>query len=292
MKIKYLLLLGLIAALSSCSSAYRTGQTPDDVYYSPAPAQDTYVKTDNQQDRDSYYNRNEEQEIRRGIQDSRYRSNVTLSLGYGYSPYAYDPFGYYYNPYAYNSYGTFGSPYGYKGFYDPYGYNSYSYNPYSYNNFGYNYGYNYYNPYYGSYYPPVYIYPGIGNTTTNNGPRRVNLGAYNNTGTNANTGRISNPNTRSNNGSAPVRTFNQSENRQTGVGNVIRRVFTPSSERTYTTPTTSNSRRTYNNDNNNTRNTNPTPARTFDNTPSPSTSTPSSSGSSSSGSAPVRTFKR
>ena len=59
MKTKYLLLLGVIAVFSSCSSAYRIGQTPDDVYYSPAPAQMHYVTTDNQQDKDSYaYNNN------------------------------------------------------------------------------------------------------------------------------------------------------------------------------------------------------------------------------------------
>ena len=295
MKIKHILFLGLIVGGTSCSSAYRTGQTPDDVYYSPAPTQETYVRSDNQQDKDSYYNRDEERSIRRGIEDSRYRSNVALDFGFGYSPYAYDPFGFNYSPYAYNSYGTFGSPYnqfGYKGIYNNYGYNN---NYYGYNNFGYNYGYNYYNPYYGSYYPPVYIYPGVSNVTTNNGPRRVNLGAYNNTGSNTTTGNngrgISPSVPRTNNGSAPVRTFNQSENRQTGVGSVIRRVFTPSNERSYSTPTTSNSRSNSNYDNNTRSNSNNAPTRTFENAPSTNTPAPSSSGNSSSGSAPVRTFK-
>ena len=58
MKTKLLLLLGLIIILGSCSSAYRTGQTPDDVYYSPAPIQNGYVRTDNQDEKDSYAKNN------------------------------------------------------------------------------------------------------------------------------------------------------------------------------------------------------------------------------------------
>ena len=73
MKTKLLLLIGIIAVFSSCSSAYRIGQTPDDVYYSPAPEQDEYVTSDNQQDKDSYaYNNSnniEDLAIRRGIND-------------------------------------------------------------------------------------------------------------------------------------------------------------------------------------------------------------------------------
>jgi len=300
MKTKYILLLGWVVAFSSCSTAYRTGQTPDDVYYSPAPAQETYVTSNSQQDRDSYYYQNEDQEIRRGIQDSRYRGNsgISLDLGFGYSPYMNNLYGYNYSPYAYNPYAF--NPYGgYKGIYDPYGYN-----PYGYSNFGSSYfGYgNYMSPYYGGYYSPVYVYPGIGNVTTtntNNGPRRVNLGAYNNTNSN---GRIvGRGNTRPNSGAAPVRAFSQTEARQTGVGNVIRRVFTPSNERNFTPSRSSNNRtynnnrsdnnRTYNNDNNSRSNDNTTPARSFNNSPAPSTSSPSS-GSSSGGSAPVRTFRR
>ena len=137
MKTKYLFLVGLVVAFSSCSTAYRTGQTPDDVYYSPAPAQDTYVRTVSQDDRESYgYRNDEEQDIRRGIRDQRYRSSISFGIGSGYSPYAYNP--YVYNPYSYNNPYAF-DPYGYKGIYDPYAYNPY-YN-------------NYYSPYYGgSYY--------------------------------------------------------------------------------------------------------------------------------------------
>jgi len=288
MKIKDILLLGLVAAFSSCSTAYRTGQTPDDVYYSPAQSQGTYVSNESEQDRNSYGYRNEEQEIRRGIQDRRYRSNVTLDLGFGYNPYdpyAFNPYAFNYNPYAYN-------PYGYKGIYDPYGYNPYAYNPYIYDPYAYNpYGYNSYGSYYGSYYPPVYIYPGIGNVNTNTGPRKVNLDAYNNT----------NSNNRINSNSVPARTFKTpTETERTGVGNVIRRVFTPSNNTYYTPTSRSGNNRTYSNDRSSTNTTpertfNTTPSRTFDNPSSSSSSSSSSnsnSGSSNSSSAPVRTFNR
>jgi len=43
-----LLLLALIVvvAFSSCTTAYKTGQTPDDVYYSPATPEDVYVRAE------------------------------------------------------------------------------------------------------------------------------------------------------------------------------------------------------------------------------------------------------
>ena len=59
MNSKILLLALSVAALSSCTTAYKTGQTPDDVYYSPARPQDEYVRTEKQDDRrylsDEYY---------------------------------------------------------------------------------------------------------------------------------------------------------------------------------------------------------------------------------------------
>lgn len=330
MKIKHIILFGVVAAFSSCSTAYRSGQTPDDVYYSPAPAseQASYVSTVNDQDKNSYsYRNDEETAIRRGIEDPVYRNTITFSMGMGgYSPYSlfpynsfnnplfgYDPYGY--DSYGYDSYGY--SPYGLKGMYNPY-YNSYGYNglglynPYSFYNYSpYSYGYSpYYNPY-----SPIFYSHGILNANTNTGARRYNLNAYNNTSGSSNSGARGNfqptgvtptgtsaPIRRSTiRTTAPVRSSTETAapNTRSGVGNVIRKVFTPSERRTYVAP--KNTRRTYNNnntrDNNNTRtynnnrsNTNQTPARTY--TPSPSVSSPSSSGSRSSSSAPVRTFRR
>ena len=58
MKRQILLLAITAAALSSCTTAYKTGQTPDDVYYSPARPQDEYVRVEEKEEYrydDEYY---------------------------------------------------------------------------------------------------------------------------------------------------------------------------------------------------------------------------------------------
>ncbi len=316
MKTKHILFLGLVVAFSSCSTAYRSGQTPDDVYYSPAPPQDTYVRTDNQDERGSYaYNNTtngEDLEIRRGIRDSRYRdNNVIVQLGIGgYVPYNYDPYGY--NPYGYNPYG-----------HNSYGYNSYGYDPYNSHGYGYDYNSLYYNPYntynnslfvspYNNYYysPQVYVYPGTASAGTMVAPRRYNLGAYSNS---VNTVRNTNNYDRPvNTTSSPVRTFTtRSQNNGSGAGNLIRRVFTPDNNNSNNSTNARSSRNDNNNNNNSTNtrssrndnnsNNNSTNTRSFRNdnnsnnntNSTPVRSAPSSNNSSSgSSSAPVRTFKR
>src|SRR4030095_14810745 len=130
MKRQILLLALTAAALSSCTTAYKTGQTPDDVYYSPVRPQEEYVRTEKQDDRsyrgsDDYY---EDRFLRMRMQSpSRWSS---FDDYYFYNTYAYSP---------YSSYNNWHSPW-----------NSY----YTWNNF--------YNPYYGgmschSYYPGVKI---------------------------------------------------------------------------------------------------------------------------------------
>ena len=69
------LLVGLIAAgLTSCAT-YRTGQTPDDVYYSPERTQEEYVQFNRDEDnRYSYNDRNlDDRRLRQQIRDSRFR---------------------------------------------------------------------------------------------------------------------------------------------------------------------------------------------------------------------------
>ena len=317
MKIKYLLVPCALIIFSSCSTAYRSGQTPDDVYYSPAPQQNTYVTKRNDQDQDSYYSRNNEEDynIRRGIENPVYRSPLSLSMGFGYSPYSFNPFNsmFGYNSFGYNPYSNFGySPYGMKGMYNPYfddfGYNGLSfsspysfYSPYSmnfgYSPFGYGYGYS-------PYYSPVLFSSKLVNTNT--GARQYNLNAYNNNNLGA----------RSEGGNAqPIRnaaTGVTPQSESTGMGRVIRRVFTPSERNSYTPSANAtrrevrrsnndNNRRSYynnnterrtsNNDNNNQNRTYDTPTRSF--SPStPSNSSSSSSSGSGSSSAPVRTFRR
>ena len=85
MKTKHLLLLILIAVFSSCSSAYRIGQTPDDVYYSPAPPPPVaYVTTENQQDKDSYAYNNATNSEDLAIQKRHKRSTVPQQYFIGF----------------------------------------------------------------------------------------------------------------------------------------------------------------------------------------------------------------
>lgn len=300
MKIKHIFFFAVAASLASCSTAYRSAQTPDDVYYSPAPAQNSYVSNQSDQEKNSYSSRNEENDIRRGIQDPVYRNQITFSMGMGngYSPlsiFPYSPFSNpVYNPYGYNYYGYDPftpyayNPYGFKGMYNPY--NSFVYND---MNFYSPYGYGY-SPYSGGYSPySNYYSPGFYSSSdlrvnTNTGARKYNLNGYNNTVSGTSQPR----------GSAqPVRTETVAPARSTGVGSVIRRVFTPTERRSYNNPNSDNNTRTYNNNdtrtyNNNRSNTNET--RSFDRSPSVSTPSSSSSGNSNSNSnsAPVRTFRR
>ncbi len=267
MKLRLILLLGTAGVLGSCSSAYRIGQTPDDVYYSPAPApQAVYVTSNNQQDRDSYdYNNSngdnyQDLALSSGISNPVYRSSLALNFGYG----GYDPYDYYgssfYSPYS-SYYNAYNSP-----LLSFYPYNSY------YNNF--------YSPYYNYYYPQAYYITKPGNAAPNYNiaPRRYNLGAYStnyngprNYGTSQNT--ITN--------TVPVRTFTPPASNRTGWENSSRRIYTPNSN---------DNSRSYNNTNNN--NTYTPPVRTFTPAPASENSGSSSSGNSGGGGAPVRTFRR
>lgn len=275
MKTKLILLSGIVVALGSCTSAYRTGQTPDDVYYSPVPPQQEYVTTENQQDKDSYaYNNNtdnmEDLAIRRGINDPLYRSNLSLSFGYGYNPYDY------YGSSFYNPYSSFYPPYSYPFVtFSPYSfYNNYYGNFYSpYNNFYSPYN-NYYSPYYNYSYPYYFSKTEIPSANYTIQPRRYNLRAYN-----VNTAQSNNSSQNTNVNSYPARTFRQQRN-TTGVGNLIRRIFTPSNN---------NNTDTYRNNTNNNNN-NSAPARTFQTNTSSGSSNSSSSGSSGGG-APARSFR-
>jgi hypothetical protein len=101
MKRQILLLAITAAALSSCTTAYKTGQTPDDVYFSPAKPQDEYVRVKDQQEEyrydDNYY-------------DDRYlRMKVQNRTRWDYLDdwYAYDRYSYRYNYY----YGSYYNPY-------------------------------------------------------------------------------------------------------------------------------------------------------------------------------------
>ncbi len=257
MYIKLILIAFVVAGLTSCTTVYKIGQTPDDVYFSPAPEQNVYVSTNNDENkyygnRDSYANRDSyddyynDREIRRRINNRRFR-RYDIDYGYNY------PFGYDNNyPYSYYPYG-YGNNYSY-GYY-PYGYSS----------------------------PWIYVDPKTGKSPSNyNKPRRSNLGAYrnssaiNNSSNNTYNSKSNYPGIRT----SPVRTFEKPRaTTGTKVGNTIRRVFS--------NPGINTNSNIYRNDNTN------SPSRSFE----PVRSTPSSSRPSpsintqSSGNAPVRKFK-
>lgn len=103
MQSKILLFVISVAALSSCSTAYKTGQTPDDVYYSPARV----IENDNRSDQRNQvkYQPATDYEITMGIRDRRWR-DFSDDYDYRFSPYSYATYntynyGYYYNPYYY-----------------------------------------------------------------------------------------------------------------------------------------------------------------------------------------------
>jgi hypothetical protein len=117
----YLPILSLVLVFASCTSAYKSGQTPDDVYYSPARPQEEYVRVEKDDDR-RYYSDEEYRDdryLRMKVRDRRWS---TLDDGYVYDyryGYNYYPSGsyvyynswnaatlwnYYYNPYcSYNN---------------------------------------------------------------------------------------------------------------------------------------------------------------------------------------------
>ncbi len=104
MNLKLFILAIAAVSISSCSTAYKSGQTPDDVYFSPVRAVDERetreeVRTTNYRT-DAY----EEREIRMGTRDRRWRDiNDDYGYNYRYDPYRYGyNYGYYYNPYYYN----------------------------------------------------------------------------------------------------------------------------------------------------------------------------------------------
>ncbi|MEO6537253.1 MAG: hypothetical protein ABIT07_00035 [Ferruginibacter sp.] len=100
MKFKFLLLAVSAAVLASCSTTYKSGQTPDDVYYSPKRA----LEENHNRQQDEVKNvSSEDREIRMSTYDRRWRSiDTDYNYDYSYSPYRYGyDYGYYYNPYYY-----------------------------------------------------------------------------------------------------------------------------------------------------------------------------------------------
>lgn len=97
MNIKILLFIVAAGALGSCSTAYKSGQTPDDVYFSPARVVEEDNTTD---DRDEAKEETrKDRQIQMCVYDRRWR-DFDDDYDHRYDPYHYGyNYGYYYNPY-------------------------------------------------------------------------------------------------------------------------------------------------------------------------------------------------
>ena len=197
MNSRFLLLALLVTAFSSCS-VYKSGQTPDDVYYSPAPAMqqrqaadDSYVDVRQQKSGSNYQSYDQFQD---NYRDNRF---LRLSIGNPYYLNAYNMYGGF--DWRYNSYDA-GFNYGFSSPWNNYfAWNNF-YNPYSpFNNFysdgfypGGHYGGGYYGGgYYGGGYYGGGYYSGIGGVNTTiftapiSKPRVFNVNNYSNGNRNA-----------------------------------------------------------------------------------------------------------
>lgn len=158
----FLPLLTFSIILTSCSSVYKSGQTPDDVYFSPERQRDEYVRLEEQEER-TY--RNDEAD-----REERYLRMKTRNRRYGLLDDDYDC--YCYNGNNYNRYN------------DYYRMNTVNFN---YNRWMWNHRFGtfyndpfYFNPYYGSPYYNGVVY---GNVTPRfNKPRTANLNVYDGNG--------------------------------------------------------------------------------------------------------------
>ncbi len=218
MNAKILLLALSAAAFSSCSTVYKSGQTPDDVYYSPIRVADERKDDDKKEDerRNTVQNNTaNDSRVRMVIRDRRWR-DMNDEYDYDYS-YRNSPYGYCHSQY---------------------------------NNYGY-----YYNPYYFT--RPVYTNIYTTKVAVNSTPRMVNLSSYKNyteAVTNAKTGTITTTkptrqynNTNSNNGGesrvgrAVRQILTPAQSNNTNNSNSNTNSSTNNNTRTYTPSTNSSS---------------------------------------------------
>jgi uncharacterized membrane protein YgcG len=109
-------IVSLAVLFVSCTTAYKSGQTPDDVYYSPARPQAEYVTQEKREDKMYRYDEGsyrDDRYLRMKINDPRY--DLLYDDYYSYNPYYYHYYNgnllfnspwstcsywnYYYNPY-------------------------------------------------------------------------------------------------------------------------------------------------------------------------------------------------
>jgi len=285
MNIKNLLLvLSSAAALTSCSTAYRSGQTPDDVYYSPSrPQGEEYVDVERQQGRyDDRANQgyNNYEQAYDNYRDDRF---LRMSVGNPMRLSAYNDFSMYYgglgfNTWRYNNFYNMGynSPWSglsyWNSFYNPYSAYDYYMGP-SYFGHGYGYG----GLGYGGYLPGNVIVK-TPNVNPVSRPRSFNPGSYGVTPNYSNTSMyVDRPAASTTNSRyAPSNNAGRYNNRNTNSSNSsLRRILSGSSDNTYY----NNGRTNTNSANTRSANTNsnPAPVRTYE-APTRSYSPPASTG--------------
>ena len=209
-----IILLGIaVATFTSCSTAYRTGQTPDDVYYSPARETEAYVKVENN-DQPQYRNEDQYRSNEYVHPDDRWL-RMRVRNRYRWSSFDdYDWNDWRYNSWSYNSYNTY-SPF-----------NNYWSNYYSWNS--------YYNPYCSR----VILVNPKSNPVVYNRIRDFNLNTYSNNS-------YSNSNTSPSRNKLMNRGSSNSgyNNNNSTLGNSVRRVFSNSNSNsgrdTYVSPSSS-----------------------------------------------------
>jgi hypothetical protein len=202
----------LLLVFASCTTAYKSGQTPDDVYYSPARPQAEYVTSNDKQDQ---YRYDEQAEDDRYLRMKVHNRRTWSDLDYYYSdPYAYS--------YRYrNRFNSYGNIY-YNTPWDYYSSWNYYYNPYA----------TYYNPYYYNPYGSkvIVINP---RQPVYNRPRAFNLNVYNPPATNGYDSKNTSRRVyRGDNGSYNYNRNNSSYNSGTDRGNGLRNIFNNSSNNT------------------------------------------------------------
>jgi hypothetical protein len=219
MNSKILLLALTVAFLSSCSTAYKTGQTPDDVYYSAAQPQKEDNKVDKEENRDYTYSDDyyDNRYLRMKV-SNRYRWN-DLNDWYSYDRY------------------SLGYNYHYGSYYNPYNSWNYYYNPYNCCCSGNN---NYSNPKVASVKPIVR-------------PTNFNLSGYtNNNFNNTNSGASKKSTIKNNN--RPIYSNTNSNGSSKGAGGVIRTIFESRNDNSNSGSSNSSSSRTYSPSNSNSSN--------------------------------------
>ncbi len=196
---KSFFIIAIVSAvmLSSCS-VYRNGQTPDDIYYSPAREVNSgsYVQTRSSRDDGKRYNDYSNSRSGYSAYDDfatmddrwlmmRVRNPYRWSMFDDYTYYnSFSPIGGYYNPhFGGMGWGGFGYSPGWS-----FGLGFGSYSPWGFGNMGLGYGFynnyynwnSFYNPYYSGYYPGVVVINNKINSPGYNRTRSFDLNRYNN----------------------------------------------------------------------------------------------------------------